>query len=308
MGDAVAEEVFDNIYRKLLPFQKQGVDWAVEHNGRCLIADEMGLGKTVQAIALVARFSSDSPALIVCPASMRSSWIDELERWMPSIAASRFRVVRGRSDVDSVGATEAVAIVCSYGLLTSGSPVALAIGTRRFRMCVVDESHNLRTRTSQRTRVLDPVLRGAQRLVLLSGTPALSRPCELWPQLAPLAPEAVGSWTHFTKTYCGARRGRFGWDVSGATNLEELHSKVLGPLMVRSAGRPPTRRRRPNEAVAAAAPLRLGGHRFAGSRWTCSTNSRASGASAWLWRRNRRRPRPRSSRRPLPTVARPAPA
>ena len=35
----------------LLPFQREGVRYAIARRGRCLIADEMGVGKTLQAIA-----------------------------------------------------------------------------------------------------------------------------------------------------------------------------------------------------------------------------------------------------------------
>lgn len=35
----------------LLPFQQEGVRYAISRRGRCLIADEMGVGKTLQAIA-----------------------------------------------------------------------------------------------------------------------------------------------------------------------------------------------------------------------------------------------------------------
>jgi hypothetical protein len=38
----------------LLPFQREGVRFALERRGRALIADEMGVGKTLQAIALAA--------------------------------------------------------------------------------------------------------------------------------------------------------------------------------------------------------------------------------------------------------------
>lgn len=38
----------------LLPFQREGVRYALRRGGRALIADEMGVGKTVQAIALAA--------------------------------------------------------------------------------------------------------------------------------------------------------------------------------------------------------------------------------------------------------------
>ena len=62
--------------------------------------------------------------------------------------------------------------------------------------------------------------------------PALARPAELWTQVYVLAPELFGSYTSFTKKYCNAHRGRFGWDVSGASNVEELHLK-LKQIMVR---------------------------------------------------------------------------
>ena len=38
--------------KALLPFQRDGVRFGVQHKGRLLLADEMGVGKTVQAIAL----------------------------------------------------------------------------------------------------------------------------------------------------------------------------------------------------------------------------------------------------------------
>lgn len=36
------------LFTKLLPFQKEGVEFALSLNGRVLIADDMGLGKTIQ--------------------------------------------------------------------------------------------------------------------------------------------------------------------------------------------------------------------------------------------------------------------
>ena len=35
-----------------MPFQRAGVHFALEREGRVLLADEMGVGKTVQAIAM----------------------------------------------------------------------------------------------------------------------------------------------------------------------------------------------------------------------------------------------------------------
>jgi hypothetical protein len=47
-----------------------------------------------------------------------------------------------------------------------------------------------------------------------------------------LAPTLVGNYTSYTKQYCNARRGRFGWDVNGCSNADELHCK-LRQIMIR---------------------------------------------------------------------------
>ncbi|CAK9166287.1 unnamed protein product [Ilex paraguariensis] len=67
----------------LLPFQLEGVRFGLRRGGRCLIADEMGLGKTLQAIAIAGCFKSEGSILVVCPAILRFSWAEELERWFP---------------------------------------------------------------------------------------------------------------------------------------------------------------------------------------------------------------------------------
>ena len=55
---------------------------------------------------------------------------------------------------------------------------------------------------------------------------------ELWTQVYAIAPELFGSYSSYTKIYCNARRGRFGWDVNGLSNPEELHHKMK-QIMVR---------------------------------------------------------------------------
>lgn len=50
--------------------------FGIQRRGRLLIADEMGLGKTIQALAIMRYFSSDWPLLIVCPSSVKFSWMN----------------------------------------------------------------------------------------------------------------------------------------------------------------------------------------------------------------------------------------
>jgi len=67
----------------LFPYQKEGVQFSVFKEG-AIIADEMGLGKTLQAIA-AAIFKKQlfgfKRALIVCPASVKEQWKNEIEKF-----------------------------------------------------------------------------------------------------------------------------------------------------------------------------------------------------------------------------------
>ena len=59
----------------------------------CILADETGLGKTLQSISFLAALRElrgvDGPHLVICPLSVLSSWMDELQKWCPKL-----RVVR----------------------------------------------------------------------------------------------------------------------------------------------------------------------------------------------------------------------
>ena len=71
-----------------LPYQKAGIEFAVA-KGNALIADEMGLGKTIQAIGVV-NFKNAKKILVVCPATLKSNWKRELQKWLvnPELAKS----------------------------------------------------------------------------------------------------------------------------------------------------------------------------------------------------------------------------
>lgn len=87
-----------------MQFQREGVQFGLQHGGRCMIADEMGLGKTLQGISIALAYKNMWPLLVVAPASMKLPWADELERWIPSLKPGDVRVIRARKDVGTVGA------------------------------------------------------------------------------------------------------------------------------------------------------------------------------------------------------------
>jgi hypothetical protein len=68
--------------RALAPFQRGGVEFVVEKEGRALIADDMGLGKTIQAIASMSIYHKEWPLLVLSPSSARYHWENEFQQWL----------------------------------------------------------------------------------------------------------------------------------------------------------------------------------------------------------------------------------
>lgn len=52
-----------------------------------------------------------------------------------------------------------------------------------FGTVICDESHALKTHSAKRTQFIWPLVQKAKRAILITGTPALSRPIELFPQV-----------------------------------------------------------------------------------------------------------------------------
>ncbi|EKX39033.1 hypothetical protein GUITHDRAFT_76774, partial [Guillardia theta CCMP2712] len=215
------------ISKKLLPFQREGVLFGLAREGRVLIGDEMGLGKTVQAIAIAAAYLDEWPLLIVCPSSMRCMWAQELVNWLPGELTPQDvnTIFSGR---DVVG-NQLVTII-SYDLFCKFAP---EISSMQFKVIIGDESHYLKNPNAKRSKTILPFIRSARRSILLTGTPALSRPVELFNLLNSLHPRLFNNFLEFAYRYCDAHQGPFGLETSGASNLEELHVLLDQHTMVR---------------------------------------------------------------------------
>ncbi|XP_069636913.1 DNA annealing helicase and endonuclease ZRANB3 isoform X4 [Haliaeetus albicilla] len=225
----------ERLRKKLLPFQEKGIIFALQRSGRCMIADEMGLGKTIQAIAVSYYYKNEWPLLIVVPSSLRYPWVDEMEKWIPELSPDDISIIQNKTDIGRISTSKVT--ILGYGLLTSDAQTLVdALYRQNFKVVVIDESHYMKSRNATRSKILLPIVQKALRAILLTGTPALGRPEELFMQIEALFPRRFGTWSEYAKKYCNARVRFFGkrtqWDCRGASNLEELH-QLLSEIMIR---------------------------------------------------------------------------
>lgn len=223
---------------ELRQYQRIGVAYLMEHS-RALLADEPGLGKTAQA--LVALDSSRGyPALVICPASVKTHWANQSFDWLGRQA----KIIKTGKDVldDSAAIT-----ICNYELLKAVSKRAGA-----FQTVIIDELFKVKTETSQRTRHARALAQQARVVWGLSGSPIVNRPFELVSQLDVLSRLSLfGDKWRFVYRYCNpiereiwvprydrverrmVRRCQRFLDCTGQSNITELHAKLTQHLMLR---------------------------------------------------------------------------
>lgn len=132
----------------LLDFQEAAVALAAHHlhrRGGVLLGDVVGLGKTLMATAIARVMQEDDEAntLVICPPKLQPMWEGYLEQYQ----------ITGR--------------VLSLGKVIEALP-----DLPRYRLLIIDESHNLRNREGRRYRAIrDYVERNEPRVVLLTATP-----------------------------------------------------------------------------------------------------------------------------------------
>lgn len=253
-----------SLVSKLFPFQREGYAFGVSMGGKVGIFDDMGLGKTIQAIALLLHYHTVWPALIVVPSTLKVQWKFEVLKWAPSLCEADVHIItKGSKPIRD----EASIVIVGYSMAQSMFSTAKKKGlkcileTNRYKMVVCDESHYLKNRKSLRARFLVPLIRCAKYKVLLSGTPMLNRPEELFMQIRALNIDAIlnkevlrlakekgdpagldatykksmvfSTFYKFAARYCNGHQGRFGYDTTGCSRVKELHGILTRHVMIR---------------------------------------------------------------------------
>lgn len=101
-----------------------------------------------------------------------------------------------------------------------------------YQLVALDECHYVKAQTAKRTKLVKKMFSSIPRRILMSGTAIKNRTEELFSLLNFLDPEKWNNFHFFGLNYCAAYESNFGFDYKGASNLEELFSK-MSPLFLR---------------------------------------------------------------------------
>ena len=150
----------------LFDYQIAAVKIAAHHLNKrdgVLIGDVVGLGKTLMATALAKIFQDDhfTETLIICPKNLVKMWEEYVAEYR--LIAKVLSVTRVAKELPNL---------------------------RRYRIVLIDESHNLRNRAGQRYRAIQEyILENESKCILLSATPYNKTYHDLSNQLRLFVPE-----------------------------------------------------------------------------------------------------------------------
>ncbi|CAD8066276.1 unnamed protein product [Paramecium primaurelia] len=222
------EQLDKTLDETLYQYQRDCVKQGLKFNGRILIADDMGVGKTVQSLALASMYKQNWPLLIMCPSPLRLNWQDEIIHWLKIHKTDIQLINCGREGIRM----NAKIVVVSYDICAK---IKDNLMSRKFQICIADECHYLKSPSAIRSQVCVPILRQCMQTILLTGTPALSKPKDLFNLLNIIRPDIFGNFKEFGYRYCDPKLSRFtkGIDFDGASNLKELHFLLRNYIMIR---------------------------------------------------------------------------
>ena len=83
---------------------------------------------------------------------------------------------------------------------------------------IADEAHYLKSQSTKRSRRLMPLLSKVKRILLLTGTPMLGRPNELYNLIKILRPDIFCKFMDFGVRYCSPKESIYGIDWGGHSN------------------------------------------------------------------------------------------
>ena len=217
-------------HRSPMDHQKEAIEKLVR-NKKFILADDMGLGKTTSTI-ISALETKVEKILIICPASLKINW----QREIANYSDRSVYIAEGKKF-----STESDFVIINYDILKNfhdpKNNETSEILKAKFGLVIMDEAHMISNPQAQRTKIVNDLITKVERVWLLTGTPMTSRPMNYFNLLKMVESPVAANWMAYAKRYCNGYQFSVGsrkvWNVTGASNLEELRDRTQTHILRR---------------------------------------------------------------------------
>jgi SWI/SNF-related matrix-associated actin-dependent regulator of chromatin subfamily A-like protein 1 len=233
-----SKAIDENILREMIEYldfpmkprdyQIEGITYMINH-GNCINGCECGTGKTMQSILYVEVLDL-FPCLVICPSSVKSSWLKEWKQWNPN---RTIHVIDSKDGENTDWKADVTIINYDYLYKRGKSKEEIKLRysrslSKKWGTVILDEIHLCKNPKSLRSRSVKKIVKKSTKVLALSGTLIMNRPQELINVLDILGrfKEIFPNLQYFLYRYCNAKRTRFGLDCSGASYTLELNSII----------------------------------------------------------------------------------
>lgn len=224
--------VLDN-ERSIIPglrnYQIDFLKFAAHKNGRVVLGDAMGTGKTLQALAWIC-YNRSLPALIVVNAPTKLQWSIEYKRWISKVAdyPCRIQVLSGTK---TRKLDKSFSYIINWDILTHWQDELAATG---FECLIGDEAQAIGNPESKRALAFRHLAAVIPECIVMSGTPARSRPAQFWTMLSCIDPTMFPNYRSYLWRYTNPKSSQWGITFEGARNVKELHAKIISVMLRRT--------------------------------------------------------------------------
>lgn len=265
-----------NFNMELFKHQKEGVEFLKgknpDNNDRFILADAMGLGKTKQTIVAL-KEKGFTGALVVSPASIQINWKREIKEECDDGVV----IIKNNDEEENIKW-----YVVSYDLLARDEKlyniILGMIDDGKIDTLVLDEGQYIKGESMRSKAIIGGrkkkqsgetvnyrgLINKVKTVIVLTGTPIMNRPIELFPILKAIGHPLGRNKTEFAKKYCGmfwmyrirdldtgrtfvtTQEKYFSYhrhnnvevvqrwpDMTGASNLDDLRLKLKGWMLRR---------------------------------------------------------------------------
>ncbi|MDR0642746.1 MAG: DEAD/DEAH box helicase [Treponema sp.] len=222
-----AKPDFSRIKANLFPYQAEGVDFALFRRA-AIIADEMGLGKTIQAIGtavLKKQIFGFKKTLVVCPATLKSQWKKEIEKFSgeKALIPSGTPADRERQYLSP----DYFFFIINYETVLRDSQ---AVNRADFDFLILDEAQkikNYETKTASAVKRLK-----AKHTLVITGTPIENRLIDIYSIINTIDPHYLGPLWEFSYQHCLFDLQKPN-KINGYYDLQNLNIRLAGILIRR---------------------------------------------------------------------------